>query len=435
MTEDDARDLRLDDPEADRLMAETPSLIAYLPQLFRYPVRGYALGVTLVIGVAFWILGYSGIFGIAAVGVMFGWMGFYLMLVVEQTARGHAIPPPLGIDALYQADQGRLLVIVSYVLAIVMATANAAHDGRGGEALLICAAGVYVLPALVASLALQPSLLSALNPISLLRFMIYTGVPYLVACLLLAGLAVTTVLFAGRLYGAFSDMFVVYGLVFVSHLVGYVVYHRHEDLGIAVDVKKPTDESRAREIQERRQKTLLAHIDAHLAAKDPHAARDALLAENGADLHNPRLFHEEMFEQLRLRHQDDLSLVAGTRLIQALMREKRVARALDICEQCLDVSKDFEPQPLALSAPLAEQAVASGRLPLFERLAAGVTARHPGGNEAAGLQFLQARLLAERKQDGAALALVTPLLAKADHPWRARIVALHGALSNLRKPA
>ena len=435
MTEDDARDLRLDDPEADQLMAATPSLFAYLPQLIRYPVRGYATGVTLVIGVAFWILGYSGIFGIAAAGVMFGWMGFYLIKVVEETALGHAIPPPLGIDALYQTDQVRLLVIVVYVFAVVALTAGAAHNGAVGEALLLCAAGVYLLPALVASLALQPTLLSALNPWSLLRFMYYTGWPYPVACLLLAGMGAATVLLAGHVAGAFSDMCVVYGLIFVCHLVGYVIYHRHEELGIAVMVQKPTDESRAREVQERRQRTLLTHIDARLEAKDTQAARDELLAENGADLINPRLFHEELFEALCLRHQDALSMVQGARLMDVLMREKRVHRALEIYEQCLDLSADFEPQPLAFTVPLAEQALQGQRQSLFERIAAGVRTRHPGSDEAAALQFLQARLMAERKQDDAALALVEPLLARQNHPWRARIVALHTALIGLHKKA
>lgn len=433
MAEDDARDLRLDDPEADQLMAATPSLLAYLPQLVRYPLRGYATGVTLVIGVAFWILGYSGIFGIAASGVMFGWMGFYLMKVVEETALGHAIPPPLGIDALYQTDQVRLLVIVVYVFAVVTLTAGAARDGKTAEALLLCIAGIYLLPALVASLALQPTVLSALNPWSLLRFMYYTGWPYPLACLLLAGMGVAAVLLSGRLVGAFSDIFMVYGLIFVCHLVGYVIYHRHEELGIAVVVQKPTDESRAREVQERRQRTLLAHIDARLEAKEPQAARDELLSENGADLVNPRLFHEELFEQLRLRHQDALSLVQGARLMEVLMREKRVHRALEIYEQCLDVSTDFVPQPLAFTVPLAEQALHDQRLALFDRIAAGVLARHPDSDEAVAMRFLQARLLAEQKQDAAALALVEPLLARQNHPWRARIVALHTALVGLQK--
>jgi hypothetical protein len=51
------------------------------------------------------------------------------------------------------------------------------------------------------------------------------------------------------------------------------------------------------------------------------------------------------------------------------------------------------------------------------------------------VQFLKARQLAEHKQDDAARALLAPLLARESHPWRARIVALHSALSSLQKKA
>jgi hypothetical protein len=70
---------------------------------------------------------------------------------------------------------------------------------------------------------------------------------------------------------------------------------------------------------------------------------------------------------------------------------------------------------------------------LFARLDTLVEQRLPGTDEAASLQFLKARGLVEQHQDAAALALVTPLLSRENHPWRARIVALHGALSGLQR--
>jgi hypothetical protein len=50
------------------------------------------------------------------------------------------------------------------------------------------------------------------------------------------------------------------------------------------------------------------------------------------------------------------------------------------------------------------------------------------------VQFLKAQALVAQKQDGAALALVTPLLGRTAHPWAQRIQALHKALSGLQKP-
>ena len=428
----DAGDVRLDDPEADQLMVTTPEVWRYLPKLLYYPVRGYALPIVIVIGALVWICGYAGIFGIAASGIVFGWMGYYSMGVITRTALGHAIPPPLGTEVLFEGEKLRLAMLLMYIVAVLMMAYGATRPGHVGWGVLVFVVGVYLLPAFLASLALQPDLLSAMNPITSLNFVWQTGLPYLLACIILAGVGFLGMVLAGHIAGIFTSMVLVYGLLFICHLIGYVAYHRQDQLNLAVTVERPTEESRAAVAQAQRLAALLAVIDKALAAKDPHAARDAMLKETGADLANPRGLHEDLFEALRLRHEDALSLLQGIRLMQLLAHQKRLPRALDICEQCLDVSKDFVPHPQALVVALAEQAQRDKRTSLFARLDDLVERRLPGSDEAASMQFLKARALAEQRNDAAALALVAPLLAREQHPWRARIVALHTALSGLQ---
>ena len=433
MAEDEHRDVRLNDPEADQLMVGTESVWAYLPQLLRYPLRGYALNIVVMMGAWIWLCGFAGIFGIPAASILFGWMGHYFMGVVAQTASGHAIPPPLGTEVLFQGDKLRLAFLVMYITAVLSFTVSLAHTAHANYALLVFALGVFLLPAFIACLALEPTALHALNPLTLLTFVMHTGVPYVLACLLMAAIGFLAVVFAGHVSGIFTGMLTIYLLMFACHLVGFIAYHHHEDLNLAVSVAKPTEESRAVEAQAERVKALLAKVDASLQAKDPHAARDALLAEHSAGLINPRLYNEDVFEALRGRHEDALSLVQGVRLIQALMREKRVGRALDICEQCLDISAQFTPEPAELVLPMAEEVVRTSRLKLFDKLVAAVSARWPDSDAAGAVQFLKARLLAEQKQDDAARALLAPLVARESHPWRARIMALKAALESLQK--
>ena len=428
----DAGDVRLDDPEADQLMVSTPDLWRYLPKLLYYPVRGYALYIVVFIGIMIWICGYAGIFGIAASGIVFGWMGYYAMGVVSRSAAGHAIPPPLGTEVLFEGEKLRLTMLVLYVVTLLLMVLGATRPGHPAYGILVFAVGVYLFPAFLASLALQPDLLSAMNPLVCLNFVWQTGIPYLLACLLLALVGFLEVLLSGHVAGIFTGMLLVYGLLFVCHLVGYVAYHRQDELNLGVTVERPTEESIAAAAQAARLAALLAEMDKQLAAKNPHAARDAMLKEGGAGLANPRGFHEDLFEALRMRHEDALSLVQGARLIQLLVREKRLSRALDICEQCLDVNAAFLPQPVASLPALAEQALRDKRPPLFERLEAAAGKRLPGSDEAAALQFLKAQTLVAQRQDAAALALVEPLLARDAHPWAQRIQALHKALSGMR---
>ena len=84
---------------------------------------------------------------------------------------------------------------------------------------------------------------------------------------------------------------------------------------------------------------------------------------------------------------------------------------------------------------LAEQAIKDKRLPLFLKLDAAVQARQPGGEADIALRFLKAQALAGQKQDAAALALLTPLLAASSHPWSPRVQALHKALLGMHGKA
>ena len=432
MADSDARDLRLDDPEADRRMVETPEIWLYLPQLLAYPLRGYALYVVLVMGGLTWLAGYAGPFGIALAGMIFGWMGYYFMDVVLRTAVGHAIPPPMGTDVLFMGDKLKLGMLIAYLGGVTLLVLSASRAQQGGLAIAVLCIGVYLLPAYLAGLALQPNVLSALNPLVLLKFLWYTGVAYLLSALLLAGVGVLVVVMSGRSSNLVSCLLLVYGILFMCHLVGYVAYHHHEELGIAVSVAKPTEESRAAEEQVLRLAALLKRVDKHLEARDPHAARDAMLAEDAADLANPRGFHEDLFEALRLRHQDALSLVQGNRLIALLAQLKRLTRAIEIYEICLDLSPKFVPQPPMLTATLAEQALLEKRAKVFARMDAAVQQAAPGSEAAVALQFLKARALVDQRQDAAALALLIPLVKLIGHPWHPRVAALHKALAGLK---
>jgi len=432
MADFDAGDVRLEDPEADRLMVSTPQLWLYLPKLLYYPVRGYALGTVIVMGALIWLAGYSGVFGLALAGVVFGWMSYYSMGVVERTATGHAIPPPFGTEVLFQGEKLRLGLLVIYIATVLMMALAATRPGSPGWGVVVFIAGVYLFPAFLASLALQPDLLSAMNPWTSIRFVLHTGLPYLIACLVLAGVGFLAVILAGHVGSVISSMLLVYTLLFICHLIGYVAYHRQDEIGLAVSVTRPTPELTAALEQAERVKEVLAEVDRCLASREPRTARDVLMADDGSELMNPRGFHEDLFEGLRQRHQDALSLVQAGRLIQLLAQEKRYPRALDIWEQCLDFAKDFVPEPASLAGTLAEQALKDKRMALFTRLDAAVRTRQPQGEAVVALQFLKAQALVSQKQDAAALALLTPLLSASTHPWASRIQALHKALAGMQ---
>jgi tetratricopeptide (TPR) repeat protein len=430
MTEE-ARDLRLHDPEADARMVATASVWQYLPSILLYPLRGYALGVVVVIGLMFWLFDMAGIFAVAMAPITLGWLAIYMFMIVEETALGHAIAPPLGTEVLGHNDYARLVLVIAFWFGIAALGSYLMHMGIAQSEHICMLFGLLVFPAFLVTMALENSALSALNPFNLLRFMYRTGGSYLLAVILLSTSYVLLAALSGAVSALFAHIIVVYFLVMSAHLMGFVTYHRHERLGIEVMVARPTEERARMEAQRRLLADILDQACTFSDAGNWDAARELLRREQ-TGLADPRLYHEELYEALRLRGQYDLSLVQGKQLIRYLVSEKRLDRALDIYEQCLDVNRRLEPEPLADCVLLAETALNNRRWPLFEKIVTDVPPRHPGNQETMALQFLHARYLAEyRQQDAAALAILKPLAVHTEHPWYSRVRALQQALERL----
>ncbi|MGH8370961.1 MAG: hypothetical protein ACRESC_08255, partial [Gammaproteobacteria bacterium] len=275
------------------------------------------------------------------------------------------------------------------------------------------------------------SALSALNPFNLLRFMYHTGGSYVLAVTLLGIVYVALAALSGIVASLLAHMLMVYFLVMTAHLLGFITYHRHERLGIEVMVVRPTEE-RARMAAQRRLLDEVLNRSCTLCdAGDWNSARESLRHEQ-TGLADVRLYHEELYEALRSRGQFDLSLVQGKQLVRCLLAQKRLDRALDIYEQCLDVNRRFEPEPLADCVLLAETALDTRRFALFEKFIADIPPRHPRSEATVALQYLQAHYFAEyRKQDVAALAVLKPLLSHTGHPWHSRMRTLYRALEKL----
>jgi hypothetical protein len=430
----EARDIRLHDPEADARMVATASVWQYLPSILLYPLRGYALGVVLVIGLMFWLFDMAGIFAAAMAPITLGWLAIYMFMIVEETALGHAIAPPLGTEVLGHNDYGRLILVIAFWLGIGVLGSYLMRMGVAQGAHICMLFGMLVFPAFLVTMALEDSALSALNPLRLLRFIYHTGSSYLLAVMLLSVVYVSLATLSGIVASLIAHMLVVYFLVMTAHLLGFITYHRHERLGIEVMVTRPTEERARMAAQQRMLADTLDKVCKLSDAGDWDAARTLLRSETPARLADIRLYHEELYEALRLRGQYDLSLVQGKRLIRCLVMQKRLDRALDIYEQCLDVSRRFEPEPVADCATLAEVALNTRRWSLFEKISSDVPPRHPQSDAAVALRFLQARYLAEyRKQDAEALAILKPLIAHTGHPWYRRMRALHQALEKLTR--
>jgi hypothetical protein len=419
----------LRDDEADRRMANTPSLLAYLPRILMYPLSGYGLGALLMLTIALWF-GTQSIFGIALFAIAAPWVFHYAEGVIDQTSQGRATPPAFGGDMIYLGSNATALRPLIGVALISTAWLLVRDRGPWAEAAVLVF-GAFLFPAFMLVLTVENSVLAALNPLQLIPAIVGVGPAYLFICVVLAAAAVVTTFAASQAARFGAIFFGIYFWLLMFHLLGYVAYHRADKLGLRVRSGAPTDDSRRMEEQQARLVAVIAKIDEALLRKDLAAAAKALLAEPGgpADF---RLFHEELFEQLQVatRCRPELVHLQGQRLIGFLLRDRRAARALDIAETCFDQHLDFSTARPAEAVALAEAALQNRRDGLFERLTHDAARRYVADPAAVvSLAFLTAKFSCDRKRDDArAREILKPLLAQTGHPQHRQIAAYAKAI-------
>ncbi|MGQ0586620.1 MAG: hypothetical protein ACT4PK_05415 [Gammaproteobacteria bacterium] len=407
---------------ADRRMAETGQLVKYLPRILLYPLSGHALATLVLLGCLL-LLGMQSIFGVALLAITAPWTFQYAEAVIEQTASGRATPPQFGGEMIFLGSNFNAFRPLVGVALAVSGLAVARQYGAGAE-IAVLALTAFLFPAFMLVLTVDNKLLEALNPFRLGSVILAVGGVYWVLCLLLALAAVGVAVSVNSGVEAVAIFGSIYLWLVAFHLLGYITFHRAEQLGFEVKHGAVTEASRAMELQVERLAAVVRNVDAALNAKDLDGAGRALIADPGGPA-DPRLFHEELFEQVQRRRNIALVHLQGQRLLGLLVREKRLARALDVAETCFDAHRDFQPDTPAQAIALAEAALQARRDGLFARLTHDAATRYAATPAAVSLQFLAAKHACEHQRDEArARELLQPLLAQTAHPQHRQIAAL-----------
>jgi len=269
------------------------------------------------------------------------------------------------------------------------------------------------------TLAMEESITSALNPIMWINIFTRIGWPYLAVvglCLVIGlseGYAAQFVAHLVPLYVAVLAIGIInnYATLVTFHLMGYLLYQYHEELGYVPD----TPELARRSTYVHPEQTLLDQASALVREGKPDEATDLLRAQVRRGSTPP--VHAQFRKLLRIGDHKAELLDHGRAYIDNLLDQgkdgtpgERAANdrtIMDILRECQALDPTFAPATAARLMQLADKAAHLGQPQAALLLVAGFQERFPKSQYFAQSVLLAATLLHEDMgQDEKALALL-----------------------------
>lgn len=331
-----------------------------IPAIATYPLRGSALYALIALTLCSALLVLPGILKLVVMGVLGMATYTYAFDILRHTADGQADAPRLGYDSFDSAVLR--LILLAIALGIVIGVAAGIAGPLG---LTIAYLGtMLLLPGMLISLAIDGSLRRALNPAVSIDMALRIGWPYLAAYGLLYVIqgSGTAAVFVALKYlpplvrEAAVMMTSIWTLFASFHLLGYLVYQYHEELGYvpsggAAHERIDPDQ---RLLDEAEQYVRDGHSDeAFQALRGAVRARAVSLA-----------VHELYQRLLRQHHRNDELREHTRQYINRLLQEKQERRALALQREALDSDPAFTPLLPEHATLLAERAKMAGQFQL-----------------------------------------------------------------------
>jgi len=388
-----------------------------IPQFFKYPFKadvlpnllliafGSLLTLIPILGIVAWLLLWATLFKIS-------------YEILSSTASGHMDGPP----AVMQMSGGIMFKHIG--LLVLMVFGYVVLAAFVGSPLLSLVLGLFVLlalPAAIMTLAMTQSLLAALNPVTWMMIMRITGAAYLLTSVFLFLMLISRTWVEGFLLPLVGNSMALFNIVswaitgyFMAasfHLMGYLLYQHHDELGIEPDVDPHGEDAHS-------EHPLIEQATELVRDGQPDEAINTLEQEIERRGAEPQV-HEFYRKLLRNRQDGERLARHGAVYIPILIHaQENVDRAVDVAEECLSARRDFHLKQPGDVLPLVRRAFERGRHKLVLRLSSGFGKRQPRHPDLPELYFLAAQSLIETGGDSEQAVKTVRQLVKRfpDHP-------------------
>ena len=255
----------------------------------------------------------------------------------------------------------------------------------------------FAAPGATMSVATDGDLWHALNPKTWIEIMGRLGWSYFVVALLCGVIIVSQANaqaflfpFLPKTVGLFVAFLIAqYAAIVNFHLMGYLIYQYHEELGWT-----PEADTEIRRSNDPDQDVLDAAEG--FAAEGKLDQAEALLKDQLASRGGSAAVHERYRKLLALRGDNATLLKHGREYLNVLLAQNADRKALDVIRECLAIDKSFQPTEPAFVNRLAQRAADLGMSQLALDILSGFHKAFPRHADTPKNYLLAAKLMAEK---------------------------------------
>jgi tetratricopeptide (TPR) repeat protein len=361
----------------------------------------------------------------------------YSYEVLVHTAEGHLDPPEsrymAGTDSMGLRQFFLVIGMILMVQGVWWFTESMIISGIFALCMLLA------FPAAIITLGMTRSLFAALNPVTWISLIARIGGPYFLVFLFLFMMVSSVGALEAflepdslLLYTLMRPLFYFidfYFMVAMFHLMGYMIYQYHEELGVDVtSSERPSERAAAPDVP------LIAQAKDLVQEGKLSEAVDLVGGQLRSQGGTPEL-HDHYRKLLRLKKDKRALLEHAGQYIPILLESaEKPQKAVDVVAECYKMDPRFTLTYPAYVTTLAEHANNRGMHKVALQLTSGFAKRFPNHPDIPVNYFLAAKILTDRMgEDEKALSILRSLKKKfPEHPLQPEIQRYTQTLENIR---
>lgn len=330
-----------------------------LPQFFAYPFHPQSLGLIIVLSVAYIFFTNLPLIGFWGSGLTCAVFFKYAFASLRNTANGNFTPPRIDSNTLLN-DLSIVFKQLGILVLIALAVWKVIQLAGMTAGLLFLAFAILFIPAMIIVLVGTGSLLCAINPMMFVVMSWRIGWSYLLMYLFLILLTVAPFILAYYIaighhalglppllfFFLFLLVLEYYAIIFY-HLMGYVIFQHHEEIGYHVDLAD--QEGPSKEVPSDGDETskLLDRIDRLIKEGKLDDAIDLIRNETDGAVTDLNLA-ERYYDLLKIREEYPDMVKHGKVYLDLLIKGNQKEKLNEIYSECVSQDEMFSPKPTTL---------------------------------------------------------------------------------------